>query len=79
MKEVGVSKRRDLERVDVAKAIEAFNGKQYLMILEAARRAREITKTRDRIDRKHEKLHYYGYKPLNQALKDIIEDGPFDV
>jgi hypothetical protein len=83
MKETGMSKNyekaRDLERVDVAQAIKAFNGKQYLMILEGARRAREIAKTRDRLDRKNEKLNYYGYKPINQALKDIIEDGPFDV
>jgi hypothetical protein len=70
---------RNLERIDVAKAIESFNGKQYIMILEGARRAREIAKTRDRIDRKNEKINYYGYKPINQALKDIIEDGPFDV
>jgi hypothetical protein len=83
MKEAGMLKNyeiaRNLERIDVAKAIESFNGKQYIMILEGARRAREIAKTRDRIDRKNEKINYYGYKPINQALKDIIEDGPFDV
>lgn len=64
----------ELERVDVAKAIKAFNGNQYLMILVASHMAREITKRRDFLDRKSEKLNYYGYKPINQALKDIIDD-----
>jgi hypothetical protein len=44
------------------------------MILEAAWRARDIEKRRDFLDRKAEKLNYYGYKPINQALKDIIDD-----
>ena len=66
--------RPELPRLDVAKAVKAINGNQYLMILEAARRARIIAKRRDSIDRKHEKLHYFGYKPINAALKDIIEE-----
>jgi hypothetical protein len=74
MEELGLLKRTELERVDVAKAIKAFEGNQYLMILCAAQLAREITKRRDFLDRKAEKLHYYGYKPVNQALKDIIDD-----
>jgi hypothetical protein len=74
MKEIGLLKRSELDRVDVAKAINAFEGNQYLMILCAAQLAREITKRRDFLDRKAEKLHYYGYKPINQALKDIIDD-----
>lgn len=65
----------DLPRVDVAKALAAHGGNRYTLILEAAYRAREIEKRRDFIDRKSEKLHYYGYKPINQALQDIIDDG----
>jgi len=69
-----LKKRAELERVDVAKAITAFGDNQYLMILYAAQLAREITKRRDFLDRKAEKINYYGYKPINQALKDIIDD-----
>ena len=63
----------ELPRVDVAKAVDAV-GNRYYMILEAAWRARDIEKRRDFLDRKAEKLHYYGYKPINQALQDIIDD-----
>jgi hypothetical protein len=66
--------RNELPRLDVAKAIQAFGGNQYLMILEAARRARIVAKRRDFLDRKQEKLHYYGYKPINAALEDIIDE-----
>jgi len=66
--------RPELPRVDVQKAVQAFEGKRYLLILEAARRARELTKQRDFLDRKAEKLHYYGYKPINAALQDIIDE-----
>lgn len=65
----------ELPRVDVAKALSAHDGNRYTMILEAAYRAREIAKRRDFLDRKAEKLNYYGYKPINQALQDIIDDG----
>ena len=65
----------ELPRVDVAKALAAHEGSRYTMILEAAYRAREIAKRRDFLDRKAEKLNYYGYKPINQALQDIIDDG----
>ena len=74
MEVCGLQKRSELERVDVAKAIKAFEGNQYMMILVAAHLARDITKRRDFLDRKAQKLHYYGYKPINQALKDIIDD-----
>lgn len=75
MEEVGMSKKREeMPRLDIQKAVEAFNGNQYLMILEAAARARIIAKRRDQLDRKSEKLHYYGYKPINSALEDIIDE-----
>jgi len=67
-------KREEMPRLDIQKAVEAFEGNQYLMILEAAARARIISKRRDQLDRKHEKLHFYGYKPINSALEDIIDE-----
>lgn len=69
-----IKKKAELVRVDVAAAIEAYKGNRYIMILEAAYRARDIQKSRDFLDRKAEKLHYYGYKPINQALQDMIDD-----
>ena len=65
----------NLPRVDVAKALTAHGGNRYTLILEAAWRARDIEKHRDFLDRKAQKLHQYGYKPINQALQDIIDDG----
>ena len=64
----------NLPRVDVAKALAAHGGNRYTLILEAAWRARDIEKHRDFLDRKAQKLHQYGYKPINQALQDIIDD-----
>jgi len=80
MEEVGMSKKReDMPRLDVELAVNAipFNGDRYLFILEAARRARVISKRRDGLDRGNEKLNFYGYKPLNQAIKDIIDDAEY--
>jgi hypothetical protein len=77
MEEVGMLKKReDMPRLDVELAINAspFNGDRYVFILEAARRARVISKRRDGLDRNNEKLNFYGYKPLNQAIKDIIDE-----
>jgi hypothetical protein len=77
MEEVGMSKKReDMPRLDVELAVNAspFNGNRYLFILEAARRARIVSKRRDGLDRGNEKLNFYGYKPLNQAIKDIIDE-----
>jgi hypothetical protein len=69
-----IKKKVELPRIDVAAALEAHEGTRYTMILEAAYRARDIEKRRDFLDRKAEKLHYYGYKPINQALQDMIDD-----
>lgn len=73
-----VKKKVELPRVDVAAVLSAHEktreGNRYTMILEAAYRARDIEKHRDFLDRKAEKLNYYGYKPINQALQDIIDD-----
>jgi hypothetical protein len=75
MEEIGMSKKYDdLPRLDVEKAVKAIGGNRYLMILEASRRARIIKKRRDDLDTKNEKLGYYGYKPINAALEDIINE-----
>lgn len=78
MEECGLlkNKYKELERIDVEQAVKAevFGGNRYLMILEASLRARQIAKRRDFLDRKAEKLNYYGYKPINAALKDIIDE-----
>jgi len=65
----------DMPRLDVELAVNAMpNGNRYLMILEAARRARVISKRRNELDIKSEKLNFYGYKPINEALKEIIDE-----
>jgi hypothetical protein len=77
MEEIGMSKKRDeMPRLDVEKAVNAypFNGNRYLFILESARQAREIAKRRNHLDRQNEKLNFYGYKPINQAIKNIIDE-----
>jgi DNA-directed RNA polymerase subunit K/omega len=68
-----LKEQNELPRLDVEKATKAI-GNRYLMILEAARRARIIAHRRDALDRKNEKLGYYGYKPINAGLKDIIDE-----
>jgi hypothetical protein len=67
-----------MPRIDIAAVLAAHEktheGNRYTMILEATYRARDIEKRRDFLDRKAEKLNYYGYKPINQALQDMIDD-----
>lgn len=63
-----------LPRVDVAKAIEVSGKDMYTTIIEAAQRARVIKTSRDKADSKAEKLHFYPYKPISQALQDIIDE-----
>lgn len=64
-------------RIDFEPVVDAhtkIGGSRYTMILEGALRARAMVKRRDDIDRRHEKLHKYGFKPINQALADMVED-----
>jgi phosphoenolpyruvate carboxylase len=67
-----IKKKADLPRIDIAAVLTAHEktreGNRYTMIIEAAYIARDF------LDRKSEKLHYYGYKPINQALQDMIDD-----
>ena len=60
-------------RIDPQKCIKEFGGNQYLMILYAAARAREIERKRTKKDKDAQKLHEYEYKPINAALKEIQE------
>ena len=73
-----IKKKVEMPRIDIAAVLAAHEktreGNRYTMILEAAYRARDIEKRRDFLDRKAEKLNYYGYKPINQALQDMIDD-----
>lgn len=61
-------------RVDVEKAIEVSGKDMYTTIIEAAQRARVIKSERDRKDSQDNKLHYHTYKPISQALQNIIDE-----
>ena len=65
--------RIEIERVDVEKALN-IGSNMYATIIEAAQRARVIKTSRDKADSKAEKLHFYPYKPISQALQDIIDE-----
>jgi len=71
-------KKREVQRVDVARAmevnLEATGKSMYATIIEAAARARAIKSSRDKNDAKYEKLHFHTYKPISQALQDIIDE-----
>lgn len=69
MKERDPSKH--IRDIDVNKAAELTDNNVYNMIVFAAAHAREIAQRRNKIDAKHQKLHDYGYKPINQALDDF--------
>lgn len=64
----------DKIRVDVEKAMDVHGNNMYATIIEAAERARKIKNLRDRKDSETSKLHKYEYKPINQALQDIIDE-----
>jgi DNA-directed RNA polymerase subunit K/omega len=65
--------RKEKERVNVEQALNT-NANMYTVILEAAVRARKIKFERDKKDVKDEKLNFYPYKPISQALQDIIDE-----
>lgn len=60
-------------RIDVQKAVKQFGGNQYLMILTAAYRAYEIHRRRTYAERSAQKRIPYEYKPINEALKEVVE------
>jgi len=60
-------------RIDVQKAIRLFNQEQYKMILVAAVRAREIHHKKNFQEKQQSALIRTGYKPINAALKEIID------
>ena len=64
-------------KIDFEPVVDAhtkLGGSRYSMILEASLRARDIAKHRNSIDIKTEKLNQYGFKPINQALADMVVD-----
>ena len=65
-------KSREVPRVDVAAAIEAGDDNMYMTIIAAAAAARVIKKERDKADMAAGQLHYHTYKPVSQALLNII-------
>jgi hypothetical protein len=61
------------EHLDVYEALQKINPQNmYAAILEAAQRAKEIAKTRDRYDQQLGYIKHYKYKPLNQALAEVL-------
>lgn len=62
---------KHIREIDIQKAVELADNNIYNMIVLASTHAREIANRRNKLDRKHEKLHDYGYKPINQALDDF--------
>lgn len=60
-------------RIDVQKAVRMFGQEQYAMILVAAARAREIHHKKNFQEKKQGQLIRTGYKPINEALNEIIE------
>ena len=65
--------RKEIERVDVEKALNAGDN-MYNVILAAAAKARSIKSYRDKKDMADGKLNAYAYKPISQALQDIIDE-----
>lgn len=61
-----------VEAVDIDKALDAFDGNRFKLILGAAQRAREIANTRVYAERNGDRTKYY-HRPIVQALKDIEE------
>jgi hypothetical protein len=77
MKDRGMSEKYQHIKIDFETVVDAhtkLGGSRYSMILEGALRARDIAKRRTAIDIKTEKLNKYGFKPINQALADMVVD-----
>ena len=64
---------KESPRVDVQKAVRMFNQEQYKMILIAAARARDIERKHTIACKAALKILPQTYKPINQALNEIIE------
>ena len=62
------------ERIDIDKVLKVDGYENmYTTILAAALAAKEISKKRDRHDKELGYIKFHAYKPLNQALKDIVD------
>ena len=62
---------KHIREIDVQKAAEITDNNVYSLIVLASAHARNIADRRNKLDAKHEKLHDYGFKPINQALDDF--------
>ena len=60
-------------RIDVQKAIRLFGEEQYKLILIASARARELHHKKNFKEKQQGALIRTGYKPINEALNEIIE------
>ena len=60
-------------RIDVQKAIRLFGEEQYKLILISSARARELHHKKNFKEKQQGALIRTGYKPINEALNEIIE------
>ena len=60
-------------RIDVQKCVRLFDQDQYKMILIASARARDIERKHTIASKAALKILPQAYKPINQALNEIIE------
>lgn len=65
---------KKVERIDIEKVVQAHGGGRFILIVEAAHRARIIKTERDRTDSRFGNTKYYTHKPINQALLEILEN-----
>lgn len=63
-------KQTTVEQVNIDKCVEAFNGNRFKLIIDAAKRAREIANARAIADRAAVKPKYEN-KPVVAALREI--------
>lgn len=70
---VMLGERKENPRIDVQKCVRLFNQEQYKMILIAAARARDIERKHTIACKAALKILPQAYKPINQALNEIIE------
>lgn len=61
-----------VEKVNIDRCLDVFDGNRFYLILAAATRAREIASTRNIADHANPKLKYDN-KPIVSALLDVVD------